>query len=97
MKTHFLGVIIRPHADYPNSTTLTLVMHVDIKGWLPPIIANRYLAKAPENWHTLLSNYFWNVYSKQKRWEVGTVRSSDAESDNTDTATSDEGKKLSGQ
>lgn len=79
METHFLGVVIRPHAHYPNSTALTLVMHVDIKGWLPRFVANRYMAKAPKNWHALLSNYYWNDYSKHRRWDKKTARSGDTD------------------
>ena len=73
MTTHFLGVIVRPHAIFPNSTALTLVMHVDIKGWLPQLMGNRYLAKAPKSWHSLLTDYFWNVYSKHRMSDMKTA------------------------
>ena len=66
IETHFLGLIIRPHPVYPNSTSLTIVMQVDTKGWLPTFLSNRYIAKAPIQWLTLLSGYYWDEYSKNK-------------------------------
>lgn len=83
METHFLGVSIRPHADYPNSTALTLVMHVDIKGWLPLFVVNNYIAKAPKNWQALMSNYYWNDYSKHRRWDM---RKRNTDHESTDDA-----------
>jgi len=66
IETHFLGLIIRPHPVYPNSTSLTILMQVDTKGWLPTFLSNRYIAKAPIQWLTLLSGYYWDEYSKNK-------------------------------
>ena len=71
METHFLGVIIRPHTIYPNSTSLIMLMQVDTDGWLPLFLANRYMAKAPLLWQKLLSNYYWDEYSKYRRRENG--------------------------
>ena len=66
METHFLGMIISPHPSYPNSTSLTIVMQVDTKGWLLPFVANRYIAKSPILWQKSLSDYYWDVYAKSK-------------------------------
>ena len=74
METHFLGLIIRPHIFYPDSTSVIMLMQVDTKGWLPPILANRYIAKTPLLWQKLLSNYYWDEYSKNRRWENGTQK-----------------------
>lgn len=59
-------MIIAPHPSYPNSTSLTIVMQVDTKGWILPFVANRYVAKSPILWQTSLSDYYWDVYAKCK-------------------------------
>lgn len=64
METHFLGFVIQPHSLYPNSTSLMILMQVDTKGWLPAFFANRYVAKALTLWQNLLSDYYWDEYTK---------------------------------
>ena len=37
-----------------------------MKGWIPHFIVNSFAARAPGSWQANLSDYYWNVYSKEK-------------------------------
>ena len=42
------------------------MMQVNMKGWIPHFIVNSFAARAPGSWQANLSDYYWNVYSKEK-------------------------------
>ncbi len=65
-ETILSGVIIRPDPEDANSTCLSLMLQTDIKGWIPHFVVNAFMARAPGNWQTNLTDYYWNTYSKQQ-------------------------------
>ena len=65
----FLSVIVRPHPNDPNSTQMTLMVQLDMKGWIPSAIINNLTVKVPEKWLNNLSTYYRDVYSKEKKAE----------------------------
>ena len=65
-ETILSGSIIRPYTDDPNSTRVTLLIQVDMKGWIPHTIVNTFGSKSPQTWHSNVTNYYWNDYSKKK-------------------------------
>ena len=65
-KTILSGVIVRPDPEDPGSTRLSMMLQTDMRGWIPHFVVNAFAAKAPSQWQTCLTNYFWNTYSKQQ-------------------------------
>ena len=63
-ETIFAGVIIRPDADHPDSTRLSMLFQTDMKGWIPNFLVNMYAARAPKQWRDHLSEYYHNNYRK---------------------------------
>ena len=70
-ETILSGVIIRPHPEDANSTRMSLMLQTDMKGWIPHFIVNAFMARAPGNWQSTLTDYYWNVYSKQGQGQAG--------------------------
>ena len=65
-ETILSGLIIRPAPDDENSTRLSIMAQVDLKGWIPHFIINAFAAKGPAQWHENLTSYYQNIYSKLK-------------------------------
>ena len=70
-ETILSGVLIRPSSDDPNSTRMSLIFQMDMKGWIPHFIVNAFAAKSPAAWHENLSRYYWNTFSKQEKSTTG--------------------------
>lgn len=66
-ETILSGVIIRPDPDDPESSVLSLMLQMDMKGWIPHFIVNAFAARAPAQWQSNLFNYYWNVYFPQQQ------------------------------
>ena len=65
-KTILSGVLIREEEDDPNSTRLTLLLQNDPMGWIPKSIVNFLAARAPVEWQETLSQFYHDVYVKEK-------------------------------
>lgn len=65
-KTILSGVLIREEEDDPNSTQLTLLLQNDPMGWIPKSIVNFLAARAPVEWQETLSQFYHDVYVKEK-------------------------------
>ena len=44
---------------------MSILFQQDMKGWIPHFIANAASAKAAGNWQVNVSDYYWNIYSKE--------------------------------
>ena len=64
-KTILSGTIVQPDPQDPNSTQISILLQIDIKGWIPHNIANHFAAKAPGQWRDDLFNFYHKVYFKE--------------------------------
>eukprot|EP00117_Sycon_ciliatum_P035546 scpid78815/ scgid26919/ PCTP-like protein; START domain-containing protein 10; Serologically defined colon cancer antigen 28 homolog; StAR-related lipid transfer protein 10 len=69
-ETIFSGTIIRPMADDPNSSTLTLFLQTDVKGWIPSAIINMIATRGPNKWQHSLANFYHGTYKKELESEI---------------------------
>ncbi|XP_065844791.1 steroidogenic acute regulatory protein, mitochondrial-like [Oscarella lobularis] len=65
-ETIFSGTIIRPDPNDANSSTISILFQVDLKGWIPAFVINILAASTPLEWRGELVKYHRDVYSKQK-------------------------------
>lgn len=70
-ETILSGVIVRPDADDPNSSKMTVLLQNDIKGWIPHFIVNAFASSAPAAWRDDMANYYHQHYSKRGCKESG--------------------------
>lgn len=69
-ETIFSGTIIRPDPQDPNSTRMSVLLQVDMKGWIPYFIMNLFAARAPGQWRDTLFHFWHDVYLKELQKEV---------------------------
>ena len=63
-------MIVRPDSEDPNSSKMTYLTQIDMKGWIPHFVVNAFSKKSSEAWIDGLINYYWKDYSKKKGEEA---------------------------
>ena len=59
------SIIIRPMEGDPNSTRLTILLEIDVKGHIPHAMVNAFMEKEPHKWQLHLAEYYRDQYAKK--------------------------------